>query len=525
MVRRRAVIITALGLVALGATGAVSLQGPASAGRVLGEVIDLVTTRYVDSVSRDSAFINAARGVLSELGDPYAQLFSPAELASFSRNTIGEQYGGLGMSVESHDSGTYIVRVFEGSPGAKLGIRPGDRIDVVDGTSVRGFALDQVTRRITGPIGTNVRLTLYSPRTGTSRSVVAERALVHSPAVPFPMLLEPGVGYLPLQRFSGTSAAELRTAITRLRASGATRFVLDLRGNGGGDLDAAEDVSQVFLKRGQSIVSVRHRGQAEDLRAAAMDGMSLTDPVVVLVDGGTASASEIVSGALQDHDRAVVIGSTTFGKGLVQGLYRLSSGWALKLTTGKWYTPSGRLIQRDYRMNERGEYVEVVPDSIESDSARRSRPVFRSAGGRPVYGGGGITPDVMVSPDTLSTAEQRLLGTLNRTGRPITSAIFAVALRHLESTQPAFVVPETWGDTVYRELNRRGVTVDRAVFDAGRSLVTRLLDRRIASLAHGDSVVVRHALSYDPQLRRAVDLLRAARTTTALFALSTKPNG
>jgi carboxyl-terminal processing protease len=525
MYRHRVLTVAALGLLVLPGTRPVAAQRSTPSGRLLGETIDRITTNYVDSISRDSVLINAARGLIAQLGDPYAQLFSPAELAAFTRNTIGERYGGLGMSVESHDSGTFIVRVFEGSPGAKLGIRPGDRIDSVDGTPVRGFALDQVTRRTTGPVNTTVTLTIYSPRTRTTRTVDAQRALVNAPAVPFPMMLEPGIGYLPLQRFSGTSAPELRQAVARLKADGATRFVLDLRGNGGGDLNAAEDVSQVFLRRGQSIVSVRHRGQPEDRRVADVDGASLTDPLVILVDGGTASASEIVSGALQDHDRAVVIGTTTFGKGLVQGLYRLNGGWALKMTTGKWYTPSGRLIQRDYRMNENGQLVEVLPDSLETDSVRRSRPVFRSAAGRPVYGGGGITPDVIVSPDTLSSTEQQLLGALNRTGGRVSSGIFAVALRHLETTRPAFIVPPSWGDTLYREFNRRGINVDRGVFDAGATLVTRLLDRRLASLAHGDSVVVRHALPYDPQLRRAIDLLRGARTTAALFARTARPTG
>ena len=525
MRRYRTLAATALGLTAIAVVASAAAQGSAAPGRLLGEIIERISANYVDSVSRDSVFVKAARGLISQLGDPYAQLFSPAELASFTRNTIGDRYGGLGMSVESHDSGTYIVRVFEGSPGAKLGIRPGDRIDTVDGTDVKGFSLDQVTRRTTGPVGTNVTLSLYSPRTGKSRTVVATRALVHAPAVPFPMMLDQGIGYLPLQRFSGTSGMEVRESIAKLKAAGATRFILDLRGNGGGELDAAEEVSQVFLKRGQSIVSVRHRGQPEDLRAATVDGESLTEPLVILVDGGTASASEIVSGALQDHDRAVVIGTTTFGKGLVQGVYRLQGGWALKMTTGKWYTPSGRLIQREYKMNENGQFEEVLPDSIETDSVRKSRPVFRSAAGRPVYGGGGITPDMIVSPDTLSTAEQRLLGALNRTGGRVSSGIFTIALRHLETTKPTFIVPDTWGDTLFREFSRRGITVERTVFDPGVSLVTRLLDRRLASLAHGDSVVVRHALTYDPQLRRAIDLLRASPTTAALFSRAARPTG
>lgn len=523
--RRRTVAATTVGLIALFATGAAAVQQSGGSSRLLAEVLERVSNQYVDSISRDSLFVQTARGLISQLGDPYAQLFSPEELAAFSRNTIGEQYGGMGMSIEYHDSSTYIVRVFDGSPGSKLGVKPGDRIDAINGEPARGLPIDEVTRRITGPVGTTVNVTMYSPRTGTSRTMTAERALVHSPAVPYAIVLEQGIGYLPLQRFSGSSAGELRDAVERLRANGATRFILDLRGNGGGDLDAAEDVSQVFLKRGQPIVSVRHRGQPEDLRVAIADGASLDDPLVVLVDGGTASASEIVAGAVQDHDRGIVIGTTTFGKGLVQGVYRLASGWALKMTTGKWYTPSGRLIQREYRMDESGRFIEVAPDSIETDSVRRGRPVFHSAGGRPVYGGGGITPDVIVSPDTLSTPEQRLLGALNRQGGSVSSGIFFTAVRHLETTRPGFVVPETWGDTLYREFTRRGVTVDRGVFDNGRTLVTRLLDRRLASLAFGDSAMVRNVLPYDPQLQRAISLLRGASTTTALFAMAARPTG
>lgn len=525
--RRRTIAATAVGLFVICATGAAAVQrqGGAASSRLLSEVLERITYQYVDSIPRDSLLVNTARGLLSNLGDPYAQLFSPEELAAFTRNTIGEQYGGMGMSIEYHDSSTYIVRVFDGSPGAKLGVKPGDRIEAINGESARGLPIDEVTRRITGPVGTTVDVTMYSPRTGQSRVLKAERALVHSPAVPYAIMLDRGIGYIPLQRFSGSSASELRGAIAQLRAKGATRFILDLRGNGGGDLDAAEDVSQVFLKEGQQIVSVRHRGQPEDLRVAVANGVSVDDPLVVLVDGGTASASEIVAGAVQDHDRGIVIGTTTFGKGLVQGVYRLTSGWALKMTTGKWYTPSGRLIQREYRQDESGRFVEVAPDSIETDSVRKSRPVFHSAGGRPVYGGGGITPDVIVSPDTLSTAEQRLLGALNRRGTSVSSGIFTTAVRHLETTRPGFVVPDTWGDTLYQEFTRRGVTVDRAMFDEGRTLVTRLLDRRLASLAFGDSAMVRNVLPYDPQLQRAINLLRGASTTTALFAMAARPNG
>jgi carboxyl-terminal processing protease len=515
---RRAIHAVTLAACTVAVATAAITQDPQSPARRLGEVIERIATQYVDSIPRDSIYVRAARGLLTQLGDPYAQLFSPAELAQFTRSTIGERYGGMGMSIEQHDSATYIVRVFEGSPGAQLGVRAGDRIDAVNGVSMRGQPIDEVTRRITGPVGTTVNVSIYSPRTGATRTLQARRALVHAPAVPYSLMFDRDVGYIPLQLFSGTSAQEVTDAVRSLRAQGAKRFILDLRGNGGGDLDAADAVSGVFLRQGQSIVKVKHRGQPDDSRIARTNGPSLEEPLVVLVDEGTASASEIVAGALQDHDRALVLGTTTFGKGLVQSMWRLPDGWGVKMTTGKWFTPSGRLIQRERRIDENGRFVTVTPDSLETDSVRKTRPAFKSGAGRVVYGGGGITPDVIVAADTLSTPEQILARALAGAGTRLTSALFFTAIRHLNTTTPDFVVPATWGDTLYRALTDRRFQVDRQVFDAGRTVLTRALDRRLASLAFGDSVVVRHTLPNDLQLRQAIGLLKGSPTVAALLA-------
>lgn len=519
--RMRRLVVLGLGVGAvIGLGSAATVQRGTSPARRFAEVLELVSARFVDSVPAESLYVWSARGLLSSLHDPYAQLFSPKELEQFARSTIGERYGGIGASIESHEGDAYIVRVFDGAPAARGGVRRGDRIVAVNGQPVKGLRLEEVTGRITGPAGTPVSIDFQSVDATAPRRLDLRRAVVHSPAVPYSMVLGTDIGYLPLQHFSPTSAMELTAGIMRLRGEGARRFVLDLRGNGGGGLDAAELVSQLFLKRSQSIVNVRHRGEPDDLRVASEDGLSLREPVVVLVDGGTASASEIVAGALQDHDRALIIGTTTFGKGLVQTVQMLDGGWAVKLTTGKWYTPSGRLIQRDRTLNDAGQLVEVAPDSLETDSVRRARPSFRSAAGRLVYGGGGITPDVIVSVDTLTTAEQTLLRTLAPHGTRFANAVFLTAIRHLDRVQPGFEPPASWSDSLYAALVARNVRIDRAVWDAGSSVAVRILSNRMIALARGDSAVVRETLEDDPQLGRAITLLRNAATPTALLALA-----
>lgn len=518
-IRRLVVLGVGAGAV-IGLGSAATVQRGSSPARRFAEVLDLVSTRFVDSVAAESLYVWSARGLLNSLNDPYAQLFSPKELEQFARSTIGERYGGIGASIESHEGDAYIVRVFDGAPAARSGVRRGDRIVSVNGQPVKGLRLDEVTGRITGPAGTPVSIDVQSVGATEPRRLDLRRAVVHSPAVPYSMVFGTDIGYVPLQHFSPTSAMELTAAIMRLRAEGARRFVLDLRGNGGGGLDAAELVSQLFLQQSQSIVNVRHRGERDDLRIASEDGVSLREPVVVLVDGGTASASEIVAGALQDHDRALIIGTTTYGKGLVQTVQMLDGGWAVKLTTGKWYTPSGRLIQRDRRVNEAGQLVEVLPDSVETDSVRRARPAFRSDAGRRVYGGGGITPDVIVSVDTLTTPEQALLRALAPHGTRFANAVFLTAIRHLERVTPGYELPRSWSDSLYASLVSRDVRIDRRVWDAGSSVALRILSNRMTALARGDSSLVRETLIDDPQLGRAIALLRSAATPTALLALA-----
>jgi carboxyl-terminal processing protease len=243
--------------------------------------------------------------------------------------------------------------------------------------------------------------------------------------------------------------------------------------------------------------------------------------LVVLTDGNSASASEIVAGALQDHDRALIVGTTSFGKGLVQTAFNLESGWVLKLTTGRWFTPSGRTIQKPRRLLPDGRLEEVHPDSLESDSARRARPIFKSDRGRVVYGGGGITPDLIVAPDTLVASEQRFVKALAPKSQAAYLALYDFAMALRPNLRSDFRVDPAWREDYYRRLKAKGVDIDRAVFDGAQNYVDRLIGNRVARIAFGDSAARRRSVEDDAALTRALRLMRNADSQGAVFAAAT----
>jgi len=313
----------------------------------------------------------------------------------------------------------------------------------------------------------------------------------------------------------------LAQQIIRLQNEGAKGLVLDLRDNPGGFLDQALEMSNLFMARGQEILSVRDRQGVSELHKAERDPIAPRVPLVILTNAYTASASEIVAGALQDHDRALIIGTTSFGKGLVQSVYRLDGGYAIKLTTGKWYTPSGRSIQKERKLLDDGQFVEVKPDSLESDSVRHTRPKFKSDAGRVVYGGGAITPDVIVRPDTLTTPEQKLQRVLlGAKGQATYLTLYEFAAEQKGKVAPNFVVSTAMIDEVYNRLQKKGVTVDRKDWDAAPDYVKRLLDIRISLQAFGDSTAKRREIAEDNQLLKALDFLRKGQSQRDLFALA-----
>ncbi|HEX5577700.1 MAG TPA: S41 family peptidase, partial [Gemmatimonadaceae bacterium] len=311
--------------------------------------------------------------------------------------------------------------------------------------------------------------------------------------------------------------------VQRLEKEGAKGLILDLRGNGGGYLEQSATVANLFLKKGMEVSSVRGRAGFHETLYANDNPVSPEVPLIVLTDGRTASASEIVAGALQDHDRAVILGTTSFGKGLVQTVYPLEGGYALKMTTAKWYTPSGRSIQKDRKLLPDGSFVEVLPDSMETDSVRKSRPKFKSDAGRVVYGGGAVTPDVIVQPDTLTTDEQKLLNALAPKAQAVRSTLIDYAVEQKGKVRPDFQVSKAWRDEFYNRLVAKGVKVDKAQFDAGGSEIDRLLGSSIARIAFGDSTAKRRDVKDDAQLRRSLDLMRQGQTQRDLFAVAGTP--
>jgi len=498
--------------------GGFMLQSAASEnGRLFEEVLTRVANFGVDSVPPDSLYALAARGLLRRIGDPYAELYSPQQLADFQRESLRNGYGGMGMLVELVRDTATVMKVYSGTPAAGAGVQVGDRIVEVDGQKVTGLPLDRVTARLLGPQGTTLHAIMVRHGAAQPLRIEAQRALVHVHVVPYALMLDDHVGYVPLDRFSETSAAELAGALQDLQSRGARAFVLDLRGNGGGSLDQSIRISNLFLEQGKEILRVVYRNAPQEVYRAAQPPLVTSEPMVVMTDEGTASASEIVAGSLQDHDRAVVVGTPSFVKGLVQDLFPLQGGWAMKLTTGRWFTPSGRSIQRPRKVNPDGSFApeDTLPPT---DSALRARPVFHSEAGRPVFGGGGISPDLLVREDTLTGPERTLLRALSTRPNATNQVLSEYTLELEHGVQRNFTVNAAWRDEVFRRLQKDSVRVDRATFDAGSSLLDRMLEQRVSSLAFGDSASFRRNAPRDQPLQTALAVLRGAHTQAEALA-------
>jgi len=519
MPRRRFPRFALLGLLAVPAiAGGFMVQGQSTAEGVqlFRSVVELVSQRYVDTVSQAQLYEKAARGLLEELNDPYTELLSPKDRTAFETRT-GGRYGGVGMQIEKLADETITVsRVFPNTPAEAAGIREGDRIVAVDTASTAGWSLDQVSGALLGTPGTKVNARFQRIGVGTPIAVRFTRAVIKVPAVPYAITFD-SIGYIPLLQFNEFATEEIEAAVRKFQRQGAKGIVLDLRRNPGGILDQALSVSDLFLRKNQEIASVRGRGFEAQTFAASGRSLAPTIPLIVMTDGGSASASEIVAGALQDHDRALILGTTSYGKGLVQTLYNLDGGYAVKMTTAKYYLPSGRLIQKERKVVN-GALVEAVPDSLESDSVKKSRPTFKSDGGRTVYGGGGITPDFIIKPDTISTPEQDFFKKVAPKYPEFYTVLSDYALELKPSVKPGFTVQPAWREEFFRRLSVAKLPIDRALFDKAMPSVDRELRQRIAYLAFGDSTAKRMGLDDDVQLVKALAMLRNARTQQDLFA-------
>ncbi len=501
--------------------GLIAAREQPDTAQLFEKVLARIKASSIEPLPDSALFIKAARGLVRELNDPYADLYSPAQLAEFKRNALGNDYAGLGLGIEDLNDSVTITAVFPGTPAMASGIQRGDRIISVDGTRVVGWSTDNVSTRLTGAPGTKVQITLIRAGVMSPVSVQMARAVVHVPSVPYALLFDGHIGYVPLLRVNETATAEIRSALKQLRAHGATAYVLDLRGNPGGQLDQALDASSLFLNQGTLLATVRSRAPTPETYLSGQMGIERSAPLVVLEDGYTASAAEIIAGALQDHDRALVIGMPSFGKGLVQTMIPLEDGWLLKMTTGRWYTPSGRSIHRP-RPYEDGHFVseDSAPLGRTAAEIRAGRPVVRSDAGRILYGGGGIVPDVVVPMDTLSSAQQHLMAALQAHAGMARAILYAVA-RDVKATVTAQFTPQAeWRAMYVARLRIAGITLNPALMDSAGTFVDDLIAERIANIAFGDSAAFRRSVIHDAQFQRALALLDQAPDVQSLLAAS-----
>jgi carboxyl-terminal processing protease len=396
-----AVLLLAVSTLAGGAFAAIVFASPEREAPPLDEYADILTTlsEWSPQPIAPEQFVYASiHGMLSRL-DPHTAFLEPEDFSAMREKQQGSFFG-LGIQIQKRMGRITVIAPMEGTPAYKLGIRAGDVITHIEDEEIKeDVTTDEVVRKLRGPKGSQVTITIRRAGIDEPIKMTITRAEIPTYSVRYAFMLTPEVGYLLLADFTHTSSRELKAAIERLEKQGMKKLLLDLRGNPGGVLEQSVDVADVFLERGSKVVYTRGRtsSSAQDYVAPG-DGLHFDKPLVVLVNRGSASASEIVAGAIQDHDRGLIVGQRTWGKGLVQSVYTLPYGAGLALTTAKYYTPSGRWIQRDFT----DLLAYVNPDDSDSQVEETEPPtkkegeVFYTDAGRVVYAAGGITPDVAV---------------------------------------------------------------------------------------------------------------------------------
>ena len=494
--------------------GGAGRSGPVNGPRLLEEVMARVSADYVDTVATRDLYRKAVDGLLYELNDPNSVYLPPDRFSSLAERTSGS-YGGLGIEINALESSVEIIGALPNTPAERAGIAGGDRIVQVNGRPTRGLSLEEASKLLRGAAGTPVTLLVERPGVSARLPFRLVREAIRLSPVQHATMLNARVGYVDVSVFADSTAAELARAVAALERKGMQTLVLDLRGNPGGLLDEGVAVADLFLNPGQEVV--RTRGRAADANRTWVDRSPQRWPrlpLVVLVNGSSASASEIVAGALQDHDRAVIVGATSYGKGSAQTLLPMPEGGALKLTTALWYTPSGRSINHPRTRAEDDELPGPPSDSA------AARPTFRTDGGRRVLGGGGIIPDVAAGDTVVPAAELAFQQALGRDLPRFRAALteYAATLRSAaRGAGPTFAVTPAMRAGFYDRLRAAKLQVPRAVFDSAGAAIDRALGYEVARLAFGADAEFTRRSANDPVIAAALALTAGAATPDELL--------
>ncbi len=467
-------------------------------------VLAVVEKNYATPVDTDRAiYAGAIPGMLRVL-DPHSSFFDARAYSNLREDQRGRYYG-VGMTIVPRENYTYVLAPMMGSPAYRAGIRPGDIIEAVDDKSTRGLTSSEVADMLKGPKGTTVHITMK--RVGYDQplnfTVVRDEIPKHSVDIAF--VIKPGIGYIKLSGFNETTDSELAAALKQIDAGSLEGLILDMRGNPGGLLNEAVAVSDMFLDKNQLIVSHHGRTSQERRYYAVRGNRGVTVPLVVLVNGGTASAAEIVSGAVQDHDRGLVVGEQSFGKGLVQTVSGLAENTGLALTTARYYTPSGRLIQRDYKDKSLYDYLYNHKNPAPTE-------VKLTDSGRQVTGGGGITPDVIVAEQKLNPFQELLIRR---------DVFFAYQggvggfTTYFLGSKPEITKDFVADDAVQKSLrvylDREHVKYTETELAENLPWIMRQIKKEAFISVFGLNEGYKVSLDEDPQLQKAIDTLPQAR--------------
>lgn len=467
-------------------------------------VLAVVERNYADPVDVDKAIYDGAIPGMLHVLDPHSNFFDPKEYSLFREEQMGKYYG-VGMTVSTRENQTVVVAPFVGSPAFKAGIRPGDVILKVDGKSCDNLSTTEVADMLKGAKGTTVHVAVGREGWDKPIEFTIVRDEIPRPGVEYFTMLKPGIGYVRVSTFNETTDSDLVDALDKLNYPSLDGLILDLRNNGGGLLSQAVGMADMFLDKGEAIVSSHGRVSREHTFYADRGNQGLRIPLIVLVNGGTASASEIVSGAVQDHDRGLIVGETTFGKGLVQTQINLPEDTALLLTTARYYTPSNRLIQRDYKNV-------TLYDYHYNPQPPKAPEVKFTDSGRKVYGGGGITPDDVVPAPKADDFQELLY----RRGvfYPLPQGV-GDFVRYYLGEKPSVTQDFAVNDSVIGQF-RKFLASEHIKFtdeniQSNLSWLKWQIKREVFTSVFGQDAGYKVALEDDPQLDKAIELIPQAR--------------